>query len=390
MPAGLYVHVPFCKRRCGYCDFYVETGKEALFDRTVDAILREAAREAGAWAGSCFDSLFVGGGTPSLLGRRRLGRLLDGLRDRLPLLSDAEITIEANPESTDADLLAGLRAAGMNRLSLGVQSFADPELRLLDRLHDAARVRKVVEMARAAGVPQLSLDLIYGIPGTGAGAAWRQTLDEAIALVPDHLSCYLLSLEERTPMGRRAARGELHLPGDAAARAFYDSARQRLEQAGYEHYEISNWSRPGRVCRHNVNVWRGGVYLGLGPGAHGYDGTVRRANLPDLIGYLSGIEGGGIPPREEERIDERRRFEERLLLGLRLREGVAWREIKGRFGEEAAEALRRAAAPWVDRGFLACDEERLRIEKEGWFVSNRLVGELITGAESSGACRARP
>ena len=390
MAAGLYVHLPFCERRCGYCDFYVETGKRSLLDRTVDAILREAGREAAAWADRPFDSLFLGGGTPSLLGPERLARLVPGLRASLRFLEGSEVTVEANPESATAELLGALRRAGVDRLSLGVQSFADEDLRTLDRLHDASRARQALSDAREAGFSHLSLDLIYGLPGSGGIAAWQRTLRQAIEIGPDHISCYLLTLEETTPMGRRAARGEISLAGDGPARASYDLARRLLAEAGYEQYEISNWARPGHACRHNLNVWRGGIYLGLGPGAHGYDGAARRANRPDLSGYLAAIESGAAPPREEEPIDRWLRFEERLLLGLRLHEGVSWEEVARLGGDAAAASLRRAAAPFRRRGLLAEDDARLRIAEGGWFVSSALIGELIAGVEQAGACRAHP
>ncbi len=377
MGPGLYVHIPFCKRRCGYCDFYVEVRAGGVRERAVEAILREAEFRMSRWTHGPFHSVFLGGGTPSHLGADLLGRLLSGLTERLAVDPSAEWTMEANPESASPAVLESARRHGVNRLSLGIQSFDDPELAELDRLHDARGAREAFRRARGAGFENVNVDLIYGLPAPRHERPWEETLREATALEPDHISCYLLTLEARVPMGRALAAGRIRLPSDGAARRQYEQARHLLEEAGYEHYEISNWARPRQRCRHNVNVWQGGVYMGLGPGAHGHQAGARRANLPDLSAYLEALEAGRDAPHEESPVDPQARREERLFLGLRLREGLAWDEIAGDLGADGAARLRQRASRWTRRGFLEDDGVRLRLAEKGLFVSNRLVAELL-------------
>jgi len=383
MGPGLYIHVPFCRARCGYCDFYSVAGAGDLHERTVGAILSEAAARGPAWTLGPFDSVFLGGGTPSHLGPALLLRLLDGLRERLPILPGAETTIEANPESASEELLQAALRGGANRLSLGVQSFDDGELRGLDRLHDAVDAAGAFARVRRAGFANASIDLIYGLPAAGdppadgrlmpAGGAWEQTIRRGIGLEPDHLSCYLLTLEPGVPMARRGEK----LSGDERARSEYDLARRLLREAGYGHYEISNWARSGMECRHNVNVWIGGTYLGLGPGAHGHEPGVRRANRPDLAAYLGAIESGVDAPHEIQRIDRTARAEERLMLGLRLRDGVSWQAVEEDLDPSAAARVRERASVWTAKGLMEDDGVRLRLSDEGLFVSNALIAELL-------------
>jgi oxygen-independent coproporphyrinogen III oxidase len=377
MTAGLYVHVPFCARRCGYCDFYSEVGQDDLAGGTVEAILREGALRGVAWRGTAFDSVFVGGGTPSFLGGRLLGRLLGGLKEVLPIRDAAEWTLEANPESADEETLASAIRSGVNRLSLGIQSFDDQDLELLGRIHDSRRAVEAFHRARAAGFRNLSLDLIYGLPSSTAPRSWERTLRKGISLEPEHVSCYLLDLEPHVPLGRRHAAGEIELPGEELARDEYELARRLLGEAGYEHYEISNWAIPARRCVHNQSTWEGGAYLGLGPGAHGHQDGCRRANLPDLAGYVRALERGEDPPHEIQSIDVGMRRDETILLGLRMRDGIAWDRMRAEFGLAWTQEIRRRAARWTGKGLLEDDGVRLRLGDEGLFVSNALMAELL-------------
>lgn len=377
MGPGVYVHVPFCKRRCGYCDFYVEVRGGALRARTIDAILLEASRRSPSWRGVAFDNVFLGGGTPSHLGPGLLVKLCEGLRSALDLRSVREWTMEANPESATPELLEAALAAGIDRLSLGAQSFDPGELSRLNRLHGADDIRAAVDRARCAGFANVNLDLIYGLPGSEDGARWERSLREAVALSPDHVSAYLLSLEAHVPMGREVTAGGLVLPADTEARNQYDQARRMLSRAGYEQYEISNWARPGKPCRHNVNVWTGGTYLGLGPGAHGFDGRTRRANRADLATYCESLESGADAPHVAEDVDPRGRKEEMLFLGLRLREGIAWKAVRDRLDPAEFERFAERVRALTAEGLLADDGTRVRIHEEGIFVSNALLAHLI-------------
>ncbi len=370
------MHIPFCKVRCGYCDFYtLASSAEETMARTVDAILLEADLRAPVWSGGPIDSVFIGGGTPSHLGPEILERLLVGLRARVPILEGAEWTVEANPESATDSLLDAALRGGANRISLGLQSMDDAQLVMLDRLHDADGAESACSRARRAGFRNIGCDLIYGLPGASTNV-WEETLRRVIGLLPDHVSCYCLALEPRVPMARRGVK----LPGDARARSEYDLARRILDEGGYSQYEISNWSMPGTECRHNVNVWRGGNYLGLGPGAHGHLGGVRRANRPDLRSYLARIEAGEDAPHDIQRIEGLARAEERLMLGLRLREGIRWETVDGEFGPEGSSRLRERASAFAKAGLLDDDGTRLRISDSGLFVSNALMVELLGAA----------
>jgi oxygen-independent coproporphyrinogen III oxidase len=378
MNAGLYVHVPFCARLCPYCDFYKRLGGEDLQERWVRSLLREAQIRGGAFSGCVFDSVYLGGGTPSHLGANRIRRLLRGLREVLPIQAGAEWTVEANPESAREDVLFAARSEGANRVSLGLQSLDDRELVLLGRLHDAQGAREAVGRARAAGFENLSLDLIYGLPRDAGGqGAWEESLRGVIALVPEHISCYLLTLEPEVPLAGAVRRGEVRLPDEETQLAEYAMARELLAAAGYERYEISNWTRSDLRCRHNENVWTGGIYLGLGPGAHGFDGTSRRANRPDLVRYLEALEAGIDPPHDIETLDQWAREEEQLFLGLRRRDGVSWEDLTDLLGPDRSARLRGRVAQLTDPGYLVDDGTNLRIGDRGLFVSNALVADLL-------------
>lgn len=386
MQTGVYCHIPFCKRRCAYCDFFVEIRPPEVWGRTVSAILREAEERAAALPPGPCDSLYIGGGTPSLLGADLASRLVRGLLERIPFAAAAEVTVEANPESLDEPFLEAVIAAGVNRLSLGIQSLDDRALALLGRLHDADRAREAAHLARRAGIRNLSCDLIYGLPALAGREedrrqAWERSLEEVVALGPDHISCYLLTLEPHVPMARLLPSGSLRLPGDREARGAYEAAGRSLEAAGYRHYEISNWALPGSECRHNLNVWRGGYYLGLGPGAHGHLPGRRVANRPDLERYLEAIEGGRTPPRDETPSDAKSLGEELVMLGLRLREGVAWTDLEARFGVDRARELRERIAPLAPAGLIEDDGARLRLGREGLFVSNAVVTEILAAMD---------
>lgn len=380
---GLYVHVPFCKRRCGYCDFYVEVTPRAAFRRLVNGLLLEAELRAPAWNDGPIDAVFLGGGTPSLLGPELLSRLIAGMRTRLPIKDDAEWTMEANPESASPETLAAARGQGVNRLSLGVQSFDPAQLRALNRLHGVQQAHQAISDARAAGFENLNLDLILGLPGSRSFERWAASLEEAIALAPDHLSCYLLGLEPHVPMARLVQDGKVRLPAEGTVCRMYVHAQERLESVGFEQYEISNWARPGRSCRHHVSVWSGGAYLGIGPGAHGHHDGIRRANRPDLASYLDAVEKGRDAPHEATPVGPRERREEQLLLGLRLREGIPWSTLAAEMGERRLRGLRLRADPWKRAGWLEDDGERLRIARDRLLVSNALVLELIGAVEES-------
>ncbi|HLH27035.1 MAG TPA: radical SAM family heme chaperone HemW [Chloroflexota bacterium] len=369
--AGLYIHVPFCARLCPYCDFDTQDRDLQLISPYAVALVREVDLLPAAR----LHSVFFGGGTPSLLQPAQLAAVLDACRARFALPPDCEITVECNPNNVRAARLDGYRAAGVNRLSLGVQAMDDAALKLLGRQHTVERVRQAVATARATGFDDLSLDLMYGLPGQTL-AAWERTLDAALALAPEHLSCYLLTLEDWTPMGQQVARGELALPDDDLVAAQYELTRARLAAAGLRQYEISNCARPGRESRHNLGYWRAEPYLALGPGAVSSLGGRRRKQTPVVADYLAAVAQGEHRFVEDERLDAATQAREALMLGLRLRAGVDLAAYRARFGRDVRDVCGAALDELVVSGFLEWHAGRLRLADRALLVSNEVLVRL--------------
>ena len=365
-PLGIYIHVPFCKQKCVYCDFYSLPHREGQMDAYVSALRAQLAETD--FSGYAADTVYFGGGTPSLLGPRRLVALLEAVSAACPVSPEAEITFEANPDSAqDPEGLAALRRAGFNRISLGMQSAAAEELKALGRVHTMAQVRSSVEAAGRAGFENLSLDLIYGLPGQDL-PRWRENLSAAVELGPEHLSCYGLKAEPGTPLYTRRD----SLPGDEVQADMYLETVDFLEGRGYRQYEISNFSRPGRESRHNLKYWTLGEYTGFGPGAHSDFRGVRYAWARDLEAFL----------RRDRLLSEARRMSPRdretewLMLSLRLVRGLDAGEWEGRFRRPFAPFL-----PFLERceaaGYAVREAGRWRLTPQGFLVSNQIIGELL-------------
>jgi oxygen-independent coproporphyrinogen-3 oxidase len=359
--AGLYVHVPFCLTRCGYCDFNAHAGLDHLKGRYVDALLREAETTSSDWAGSAFASIFLGGGTPTTLPPKAIGRLLQGFRERFDVQPDAEITSEANPDTVDEAYLRELRSAGINRLSMGVQSFDPVVLEALERIHSADSARRAFAAAREAGYDDVNLDFIYGAVGERL-ESWRRTLEEAVALRPEHLSCYALTIEPGTPLGARVASGETPPPDPDLQAEMFELTCELLGRAGYRHYEVSNWALPGHECVHNLGYWEGRPYLGLGAGAHSYRERHRWWNVRPPARYIELATAGDSPIGGEERLTEEEARLEHVLLGIRSAEGLPLREV-------APEA----AAELVERGLATLTRDRLALTERGMLLANEAV-----------------
>jgi putative oxygen-independent coproporphyrinogen III oxidase len=378
-PFGVYVHVPFCTVRCGYCDFNTYTvadlgtasgvpgaSRATYADAAVEEV-RLARRVLGEEAAPV-RTVFFGGGTPTLLDPADLTKLLRAVDDELGLAPDAEVTTEANPDSvTKADLVA-LREAGFTRISFGVQSAVPHVLRVLDRTHDPERVPDVVTWARDAGFDQVSLDLIYGTPGESL-ADWEASLDAALACGPDHVSAYSLIVEDGTALARRVRRGELPMPDEDDLADKYAVADARLTAAGLGWYEVSNWSRPGAECRHNVLYWTGADWWGIGPGAHSHVGGVRWWNVRHPAAYADRIAAGVSPAHAREVLDEETRRVERVLLELRLRSGLLL---------DALDDEGRAGVPeQVERGLVTVEGDRLVLTDAGRLLADGVVRDLL-------------
>jgi oxygen-independent coproporphyrinogen-3 oxidase len=369
--AGVYVHVPFCARLCPYCDFDTQDRDLHLIAPYATALTREVALTAPA----VVHSIFFGGGTPSVLRPEQLASVLDACRRRFEVLPDCEITVECNPNNVREARLAGYRAAGINRISLGVQAMDDAALQLLGRQHSSARVVDAVATARTAGFDDLSLDLMYGLPGQSV-SDWERTLEAALALGSEHLSCYLLTLEDWTPMGQQVADGSMQLPDEEAIAAQYALTRARLAAAGFDQYEISNWARPGHASRHNLGYWRSEPYLALGAGAVSCLDGVRRKRTPNVLDYLAALGAGRIAYVEEETLDGDAARREALMLGLRLRAGVDAAAYEQRFGVPLVDACGPALATLVAGAFLEWRESRLRLTERALLVSNEVLVQL--------------
>jgi putative oxygen-independent coproporphyrinogen III oxidase len=370
-PFGLYLHVPFCITRCGYCDFNTYTPAElggVNPDAWLEALGTELELAAARLQAPTVSTVFVGGGTPSLLGGARMVTMLDMVRRHFPLAPDAEITTEANPESAWPDFFDATRAAGFTRLSLGMQSVAPRVLGVLDRIHTPNRSADSAREALAAGFEHVSLDLIYGTPGESDDDVLR-SVDTAIATGVDHVSAYALVVEEGTALARRVRSGELAAPDDDVLAHRYELVDERLSAAGFDWYEVSNWSLPGGECRHNLGYWDGGQWWGAGPGAHGYVGTTRWWNVKHPNAYAEALADANLPVAGFEQLSADTRHTEDVLLRIRLRQGLPLSIL------DAAERQRAETA--VADGLLVSDGEQVVLTPRGRLLADGVVRTLL-------------
>lgn len=395
---GLYIHIPYCLRKCPYCDFYSEAANvqtisaatapgalnvldaanlsenlAGLVPQTFIKALRSEIRERGAALNSpergraVLDSIYLGGGTPSLLTPYQLEDIMFTVRHCFDLTPDCEVSLEANPGSLQPERLAGYRDAGLNRLSLGVQSFIDSELQLLGRCHDVHDNQAALEAVRSFGPDNFSLDLIIGLPGQTMSSLNR-SLEKIVGANPVHVSAYILQVEENTPMGRQITAGRLRLPEDESVAAMYYRVRESLELAGYRQYEISNYARPGRECRHNLRYWRAEEYLGVGPGAVSMRGAVRSGNQTALADYLE----GKLELTELERMTPAEQAVDALILGLRCREGVNLDDFRVRFDWDLEAVYEEQIARLVQEGLLHIQDRNISLTGPALMISNQV------------------
>lgn len=381
-PSSLYVHTPFCVSKCGYCDFNSYSGLEWLTPRYVSALRRElslwsqyACRPAMMLR---IATIYFGGGTPTLLGTGGLKAVLDTCGQGFAVDATTEVTVETNPGVADEIALAELRSAGVNRLSIGIQSFDDGELRFLGRIHTADGARQAWSMARRAGFENLNLDLMYGLPSQLV-QSWRDNLEQGLELEPEHISLYALTIEEDTPLGKSIASCRIVEPDPDAAAEMYLLAEERLEQAGYHHYEISNWAIPGRECAHNLTYWRNRHYLGVGAGAHSFLNSYRLSNLKGPLEYVQTLEGegNGLPVSDIEHVDGKMAMGETMMLGLRLSEGVSAGDFLGRFGRRPEDVYGPGVEDLKRLGLLIWDGDSLRLTARGRLLGNQVFCRFV-------------
>lgn len=361
----IYIHVPFCARRCAYCDFSIAVRRVVPVDEYITALTTEIDLRFPHRDARTVDTLYFGGGTPSRLGGAGVATMLEQVQRRITLAPNAEVTLETNPEDVDADSVAQWRDAGVNRLSLGSQSFDDRVLSWMHRSHDTSAIERAVDTVRAGGIDNISLDLIFALP-EGVERSWELDVSRALALEPSHLSLYGLTIEPHTPMGRWQSRGELSESPDDRYESEFLYAHEALTSAGFEHYEVSNFGRPGKHSRHNSAYWTGVPYAGFGPSAHEFDGAVRRWNVAPYAEWVMRLQNNQDPIESSEALTGSNRIAESVYLGLRTLAGL-----------RVTDAEKERIARWIDAGWATYTEaDRIVLTPLGWLRLDALAADL--------------
>ena len=372
--AGIYIHIPFCKQRCNYCAFY-STTLYNIREKYVDALCKEIVLRK-EYAGSApIGTIYFGGGTPSTLTMEQLQKICGTIYSTHSVLPTAEVTIECNPDDLTPDFLAQLKQLPFNRISMGVQSFNDTQLKRLGRRHNAQKAREAVHNAREAGYNNISIDLIFALPGSTI-TEWEHDLDSAIALHPDHLSAYNLTYEEGTPLYRALERGDFAELSEEENVEQFQMLITKMKEAGYRHYEISNFALPGCESRHNSSYWNDTPYIGCGAAAHSYNGTSRQWNIADIQEYIKGMESGN-PNFEIEELTEEERYNDTILTRLRTAKGIPLEWMKEKFSARLNSYMRHIADKEIALGNLKEEDGHLSLTEKGIFISDAIIRELI-------------
>lgn len=372
--AGLYVHIPFCKQRCSYCAFY-STTLYNIKERYVDALCKEIVMRKEYAGCATIETIYLGGGTPSTLSMEQLQKICNTIFETYTVSEMAEITIECNPDDLTTDFLSQLKMLPFNRISMGVQSFNDTQLKRLGRRHNAEKARLAVKNAREAGYNNISIDLIFALPGS-TSADWEHDLDSAIALRPDHISAYNLTYEEGTPMHSALERGEFAELSEEENVEQFQMLITKLKEAGYCHYEISNFALPGCESRHNSSYWNDTSYIGCGAAAHSYNGDSRQWNIANIQEYIKGIEDGN-PNFEIEELTEEESYNDTILTRLRTAKGIPLKWMKEKFNDRLNRYLQQMAEKEIALGNLKEENGHLSLTEKGIFISDAVIRELI-------------
>jgi oxygen-independent coproporphyrinogen-3 oxidase len=376
-PAGIYIHIPFCRSRCSYCDFATGMYSAAMAERYVLSLVNEIGSWREVESPALVDTIYFGGGTPSLLSPVQLETLLNSVRKRFPVSADLEVTLEMNPGTVTPETLAKFRSLGVNRASFGAQTFDNSELARLGRSHTTDDTRRTFRYLRDAGFANVSFDLIAGLPGQTM-AGWRRNLDEAFSLRPEHLSFYLLEVHEGTPLANHIKSGLQPQPDEDLASEMYEVMLDRATEAGYEHYEISNLCLPGYESRHNTKYWTAAPYYGFGCSAHSYDGGFRRwANERELARYLEIIEQDRRAIVSETQLTEGDRQAEAVFLGLRMMQGFSFKEYQQEFGADLRAKHENDLTRFREAGLIECSGDLLRLTKAGALLSNEVFAAFV-------------
>jgi len=371
--AGIYIHIPFCKKACHYCNFHFSTNRERM-PEMVAAIRKEAGLRR-SYLSEKVETIYFGGGTPSLLSKEEIRTTIEKLQELFDVANEIEITLEANPDDITEENVTGWKEAGINRLSIGIQSFFEEDLQWMNRAHNAAQALDCIRLAQKYGFNNITIDLIYGGPYL-TDEKWEQNIDTALSLNIPHLSCYALTVEPKTALAKMIETHQSeNVDADKQARHF-ELLTQKLSAAGFEHYEISNFALPGFRSRHNSSYWQGKPYLGLGPSAHSFNGKSRQWNVANNALYLAGIEQNNIP-FEEEVLTETQQLNEYIMTGLRTIEGVSLTKVRIDWGEERTSLLLDAAQKHIQRGHLLQVSDVLRLSAEGKFLADGIAADLF-------------
>lgn len=372
--AGIYIHVPFCKTRCIYCDFYTRTNMEQKTPY-VDAICKEMVLRADYIGNEAIETIYFGGGTPSQLNEADFKAIFETIFSTFEVTDNVEITLEANPDDLSVKYINMLRRVGFNRLSMGVQSFDDAQLQFLNRRHSAQKAINAVKASQQAGFSNISIDLMYGLPDLSIGM-WNKTLDQAISLDIQHISSYHLIYEQGTKLYRLLQKGEVKSAEEETSVEMFSILIERLQQAGFIHYEISNFGKEGYFSRHNSSYWLGAKYLGLGPSAHSYNRQNRCWNISSIAKYIQGVENGK-PFIEEEDLDQPTRYNDFILTGMRTMWGISTSDLKNQFGEEFLDYCNKNIRKHLQSGDVITEGDRYKISRQGIFISDSIMSDLM-------------
>lgn len=372
--AGIYFHIPFCRKACHYCDFHFTTSGKYV-EEMVDAQLKEMDKRRDYVSGEILETIYFGGGTPSVLTGDQLKKYFGKMEELFEISPNAEITLEANPDDLSAEQVRLFREIGINRLSIGVQSFREEDLIFMNRSHRTSQSERAVKSAQDAGIENITIDLIYAIPGLDL-SAWQENLRQAIALDVPHISSYCLTIEEKTVFGKRYERGELSEIDSARAEEQFLCAVDVLGAAGLKQYEVSNFSREGMESKHNTSYWQGKKYLGIGPSAHSFNGEERSWNVSNNAVYMKGVFADK-PIFESEKLDDRTRYNEYIMTGLRTTKGIDINEISDRFGVSFVKQNEEKISLWMDRGKLNQKDHIFTLSQSGFLWADRISSDFF-------------
>ena len=372
--AGIYIHIPFCKRRCIYCDFFstIQSEKKPTY---IHALCQELEMRKNYLEGEEIETIYLGGGTPSQLTEEELNEIFTSLYNIYKVKEDAEITLEANPDDLTPEYVSMLRRLPINRISMGIQTFQEETLKLLHRRHTARQAIEAFQRCREAGFQNISIDLMYGLPGETLDT-WKEDLQQAIALHPEHISAYHLIYEEGTALWKLRDEHQVEEADEDLSVTLFKNLIDELKQAGYQHYEISNFCLPGLHSRHNSNYWTGKKYLGCGPSAHSFNESSRQWNIASLDNYLKGI-ASGKPNYEIEELDLYTRYNDFVITSIRTCWGMSLSRLRSEYGEELYRYCLRMAKSHLEQGVLEIEEDTLRLTQEGIFISDGIMSDLL-------------